>query len=41
MIFSIGQPARFNLRQSVEPYGKRSFMLAELKRSALEDERTQ
>ena len=25
-------PARFNLRQSVEEHGKRSFMLAELKR---------
>ena len=25
-------PARFNLRQSVEPHKKRNFMLAELKR---------
>ena len=32
-------PARFNLRQSVEPFGKRNFMLAELKRPALDDER--
>ena len=31
-------PARFNLRQSVEPYGKRSFMLAELKRLVIEEE---
>lgn len=28
------EPARFNLRQSVEPHGRRSFMLTELKRSA-------
>ena len=32
-------PARFNLRQSVEPFGKRNFMLAELKRDPLEEER--
>ena len=28
------EPARFNLRQSVQPHGKRNFMLGELKRSA-------
>lgn len=28
------EPARFNLRQSVQPHGQRNFMLGELKRSA-------
>ena len=31
------EPARFNLRQSVQPHGKRNFMLSELKRSEGDD----